>query len=378
MVAGARGVLSPEDDRVRVAQEGERALSLSISGARSESPAEALPSVARIRPGQALGRPIRLAVLSNPASGGNRRGAMGSLRARLAAAGVAHGEAREPAELSELASRCVADGVELLVVNGGDGTVQAALTGVLGAGSAGLPVLALLPGGSTNTSARNVGYATRSGDALRELLQQAAAGRLEGRLEARPAIRVERAGEPRARFAMFFGAGCVYHGIRFAKQRVETRGLRGPLGAAVALGFVFARLARGRAQADFPPLRVRGSVDGLALPRTPQLALFCSTMEEQFLGLRPFWGHGPGPLRLTCLDYRPRRYLRATLPVLRGRPNRHVRPENGYRSWNAQRVDLSIDSGYTLDGELFERAPDGGLCLSAGREAFFLRGSAPA
>ena len=114
-------------------------------------------------------------------------------------------------------------------------------------------------------------------------------------------------------------------------------------------------------------------IDGTRLETDRFLGLFCSTMDKQFLGLSPYWGQGPGPLRFTTLGHAPQRAWRAAIPVMRGRPNRHVRPEYGYRSHNCYQIELSIDSGFTLDGELFEADPDTRIVLSAPRNAFYLR-----
>ncbi len=323
-------------------------------------------------PGERLDRPIRVAVINNPLSGSNRRRGLGPILELLDAARVPHRKADRFEDLAAISAELAAEGAELLIVNGGDGTMQAVLTGLLGGSADEAPLIAVLPGGTTNTTARNVGYGAGGRQAVASLLREAAAGRLEGRLEARPAVRVERAGVA-PRFAMFFGAGAVYHGIRFAKQSVESRGVRGQLGAGISLAFVLGQLMRGRREEFFPTLKAQVRIDGARVETDRFLGLLCSTMDKQFLGLTPYWGREPGPLRFTAFGHAPQRAWRAVIPVMRGRPNRHLRPENGYRSHNAFEIELSIDSGYTLDGELFETDPGERIRLSAPRNAFYLR-----
>ena len=104
------------------------------------------------------------------------------------------------------------------------------------------------------------------------------------------------------------------------------------------------------------------------------LARLTSTMNRQVLGISPYWGVGPGRLRFSSLSYAPRRLPRAIVPLLLGRPSVHLRPELGYRSVNADEVCLTFDSGYTLDGELFEPSNSTArLTLSARQHAYFLR-----
>jgi hypothetical protein len=71
---------------------------------------------------------------------------------------------------------------------------------------------------------------------------------------------------------------------------------------------------------------------------------------------------------------RPQHLGRAIVPALRGRPSRWLHPDFGYRSHNADEVDLTFTGGFTLDGELFEPAAfDRRLLLSARQSAYFLR-----
>jgi hypothetical protein len=96
-------------------------------------------------------------------------------------------------------------------------------------------------------------------------------------------------------------------------------------------------------------------------------------MDRQFLGLRPYWGQEPAPIHYSALSYSARSLSRAAISVMRGKPNRFVRPELGYRSCNASRIELHIDSGFTLDGELYAPEGDTSLRITAGDTALFLR-----
>lgn len=320
------------------------------------------------------GRPVRIAVVTNPLSGNNRRrGRLAAVRALLARSGTEHGEAESPERISALACELSAAGAELIVVNGGDGTVQAVLTGLLRMPQERrLPLLAVLPGGTTNTTSRNVGYDARAETALDEIVRDAAAGNLRGRPERHHVLRVRIGSRPEPYFAMFCGAGAVYHGIRFSKDHVEAHGVRGQLGAGVALAVFLGKIATGQGGALFPPLEARVAIDGVWHETESLLGILVSTMERQFLGIRPYWGTEPGRLRYSALAYRPRQLLRAAVPVMRGRPNRFVRPELGYRSHNASRIELHLNSGFTLDGELFDGAHSR-LVLTAEDSVLFLR-----
>lgn len=340
-----------------------------------ESRARVLESPAALVPPVRLDRPIRLGVINNPQSRYNMRpDRLASMCDRLERSGVPHREADTLEGIVAATQDLLRAGAELLVINGGDGTVHGVLTGLFRASwHRPAPLLAVLPGGTTNTTARNVGYAAMPGAALGELVAEAERGSLSGRIDRQPVMRVELGTDSEPLFAMFFGAGAVYHGIRFAKERVESRGLRGNLGAAIALAVFLGKIATGKGGTLFPPLQAGVLVDGEVQATERLLGILVSTMERQFLGLRPYWGEGPGPIRYSSLAYALRHLFRAAVPVMRGKPNRFVRPEFGYRSSNARRLELRLDSGFTLDGELFGPEEGARVVVDAEQSAFFLR-----
>lgn len=335
---------------------------------------EGLPRVLDDDGGEPRRRPLRLGILTNPLSGQNaRRGLLPRVRALLSAhPAVAQFEASTGEAMAAAVDELLRADTEIIAVNGGDGTVQAVLTMLLSAPLAALPLLAVLPGGTTNSTARNVGYTRRPLRALQRLVEEAARGTIAGAVERWPVVRVDGDGDPR--FAMMFGAGAVYHGISFFHREVLSRGVGGQFGAGVAVVTALGHVVSGRTGHLFPPLHAEIAIDGTAVSGGPYFGILTSTMTKQILNLRPYWGVGPGPLRFSSLSYAPRGLARAIVPALRGRQSPHLRPDLGYRSANADEVRLAFDSGYVLDGQLF--APGGPrthLTLSARQHAYFLR-----
>lgn len=84
----------------------------------------------------------------------------------------------------ELARRARAEGVDLVIALGGDGTVNEVVNGLLADGpddpadgALAVPALAVVPGGSTNVFARALGLATDPVDATSQILDAAREGR---------------------------------------------------------------------------------------------------------------------------------------------------------------------------------------------------------
>ncbi len=75
---------------------------------------------------------------------------------------------------TRLAQGAASDGVDVVVVLGGDGTLNEAANGLAGTGTA----LGVLPGGSTNVYARTIGMANDPIGATRQLLESLGAGRV--------------------------------------------------------------------------------------------------------------------------------------------------------------------------------------------------------
>jgi len=165
----------------------------------------------------------------------------------------------------------VRTGVELVVVHGGDGTVNEVVNGMLGAGVSEVPALAVLPGGSANVFARAMGI-PRDPLAATSVVLRA--------LEAR---RTRSVGLGRADDRWFtFNAGLGWDADVVASvERARARGHRaGPVRYAATALRHYLRQCR-------HPTALTVTLPGRDEILGVRLALVCNTDPWTYLGSRP-------------------------------------------------------------------------------------------
>ena len=308
-----------------------------------------------LRDGIRSSRRPRIGVVINPLSGGNLNG-LGDVRRIIDDhPQVIHCDVQTPHDVLA-ALRIFADQeVDLLAVNGGDGTVQAVLTTLFHHQPFETqPLLAVLQSGTTSMTARDVGFSGTRLQSLKKLFSWAATGSGNARLQERPVLKVQAPGH-QTRYGMFFGASAIYQGIEYFHQKLNTKGLRGEIGPALTiLRFLWSAVRRG---SDFiPPVPISVTIDDNPPQQIDSFVVLISTLERLFLGLYPYWGGESGPLHYAAVRARPRHLLRALPSILRGRSGVHGTPENGFYSHNAHIIKLNLASGFTLDGQLYTPA----------------------
>lgn len=319
----------------------------------------------------------RIGVLTNPRSRHNRLAGVHALEPLLARYPRAlHRVAASRDDIWAALAAFAALGVDVVAINGGDGTVHTVLDGLLDREIFDeLPLLAVLPGGRTNMTANDVGVRGGSSRrALERLLAWNGSGDASADVTSRPVIRVEGDSGGRPRHGFFFGTAGLYQAtVNCWAFREASRipGMKTGLGTAVSIGrqLVGHLLRRG----PIAPTPIGVQFDGEARTDGEYLMLIVTTLDRMALGLRPFWDDRPAPLRFTAVAFAHRHFLRAVPALLRGKPNGVLKPEHGYSSRNAHSVVLELASGCMLDGEIVQPRPHTPIHLTAKHTVRFLR-----
>ncbi len=259
-----------------------------------------------------------------------------------------------------------ANQVDLLLIDGGDGTVREVLSRLPEIWGAALPRIAILPRGNTNLIAREVGgLAPGTAGTLLERLARGG----DVRTRRRYLLRVDRAGATPLR-GFILGWGAYAEGTRIAHEEIEGRGT-----GQVALT-VLSMLRRVLIGAGGRTLRqgIEASLtpDG-GVPREGNCLLGIATTLQQRLvaGVNPFWGEGDQPIRWLDVPA-PAPYLTIAAPfVLFGKSLAWMR-KWGYRSGRSHRIEVALSHPFVMDGEAFNPPANGRLTLSAEEEVVFL------
>lgn len=243
--------------------------------------------------------------------------------------------------------------VELLVVNGGDGTLQYAITRILsGKEFRDIPMIAPLRGGRTNMSALDLGASRNPTRGLRELLDDAYSGRIARRIVKRPVLRVETLRDAGLNYGFFFGAGVIHRAIALTHELFPTGRSQGALGAGLVTAGLIVRMGANKLDGVLTPDKAQISLDGEFVDSGEFTLIIASTLKRLFCRMNPFWGREQAPVRFTSIASGSEHTGLAAPGILRGKPNAFVTPEAGYTSRNVKTAELRIQCGFTVDGEV--------------------------
>jgi hypothetical protein len=316
----------------------------------------------------------KIGLISNPRSQRNRRG-LDEIGAAVAGApDVIHVATGGCQELDEVLAEFARQEVGLVLINGGDGTVQTVLTRLLEVPSfERMPYLAILPRGMANTTAADVGLRGKAASGLSHLLAASRDGTLAEHAVERPILRVENLQGGAPQRGMMFGAGAIPYAIELCCERVYARGLTGSLGIGVTLaGLLLGGMLGRHGDGVLRGHDIAVALDGGRENRADRLLVLATSLHRLILGSRPFWNYAAQPIRYTSIAYPPDHLLRSAPKVLYGWRRQALRPDV-YQSQGAERIAVLVDAPITVDGEMFHPLPDQPVVITAADHARFIR-----
>ena len=243
---------------------------------------------------------------------------------------------------------------DLIVIEGGDGTVQCVMSEVMRqvGDKHDIPDFAIASGGMTNQIAKIIGMKSVGRSSFKTLHGDPKA--LQTRL-----LRLS-CDEAPDQFGFLFSTGALPMVTEYTKNELHSRGIGGS--AAVMGGLVKAVTAErdNVMPATDCTLRINGEI--LA---GPHLGIIATTLPSVTMGLDPFWGDEDGELRLTYVDGSCTKLYRHIAEIWVGFKNKDRRPD-GFHSWNADEAEFIYSGPIMMDGEPIN-VPGHAFRLSASR-----------
>lgn len=260
--------------------------------------------------------------------------------------------------------------IDLLVINGGDGTVRDVLTCGQAIFGDDWPAIAVLPKGKTNALTVDLGVPDDW------TLQDAIDALDHGSRVYRRPMTVARMDDPGSRVAGFIlGAGAFTKATQAGQSAHKLGAFDSMVVAVTALWALLQSLFATRSNPWRQGARMRiglGAADapmahsGHGDPEMRQL-LFASTLERLPAGIKPFGALRSG-LKLAAIDQISRRSTALIPLVLTGTVRNGLR-ERGIHQLAATHFSLAIEDQFILDGEAF---PAGHYLIEQGPELAFV------
>jgi diacylglycerol kinase (ATP) len=259
-----------------------------------------------------------------------------------------------------------AKGVKDLFISSGDGTIQAIQTWIAESGKfKSPPRLCLLPHGTTNMTAADLGFRRKSIPEQATFINNV----VPQELRARHTVRVV---NPKGRgplHGMFFGTGAVSEATRYCQVAFNDKGVRGSWATFATVASVISKSLFLAPNPDDPdrfdkPYPIRLTVDGQIKCDGQQLMMLASTLDKLILGTRPFWGGATAPLRTTTLPYPVPSVVRWTLPLMYGGEAR--KSPKGATSQACHACEVTCPTSFVIDGEFYDPPTGEPLRLETG------------
>jgi len=296
-------------------------------------------------------------------SRGQRHSGLAELAQKL---GIEVVEVVDESALSQAITRVVQDPPDRLIVCGGDGTVQALITGLADLNDEDRPEMLVLGGGRTNYTARDLGTHGRP----ERLLSRVSDPTSRWQQSVRHSLILRQKGQPDRHG--FFAAGASLddvirdcHHYRKRPGPSFSRWLRnGHASSAWRVG----QLGLGRlvGRYSFPKHPMTMSAEGLGTLSGDLRLVLMTTLEHSGHPVNPYAQRGEGALRLTGTRADAARFWLRLPRLLCGRYHRAMTQEQGYLSGRCSRATFKGLDSVCLDGQEHDYDPQLELEVIAG------------
>jgi diacylglycerol kinase family enzyme len=259
--------------------------------------------------------------------------------------------------LPSAVSKAAEDGVDHVVIEGGDGTVQGVISAFLYQADKfkTFPSFSIVPGGMTNQVAKNIGLKSAASHSVKTALS--------GPIKSAeiPLLNIVDSEGPH--YAGFlFSTGAIPQITRYTTSELHRKGIGGS--AAVLGGILKGMRGDDDALMQTTPIRMGKLFQG------SHLGTVVTTLPSLIMGLDPFWGEGDGPIRVTWVDQNYKGLAKNLVQIWMGQKSKDRSPD-GFYSKRVDEISYEYKGDIVLDGE-FLSIPSGKFTVQTTRPVRFL------
>ena len=303
-----------------------------------------------------------VALLSNPRSTGNKSQLPRVRRFCAREKDIFHYEVEEAGQIGEALRTIARVRPKVIVLNGGDGTVQAALTELHQGGHFGCPgsdcappPIAVLPNGKTNLIAQDLGAAGDPIAALERILELARTDMAPHIVE-RELIALSHDGGSRPVLGMFLGGAGLADTMLYCRNKLYPLGIPNWLAHGLTLVAGLAGVITGREARFLPPVsrELTVSVTQSGVKQGHFSLLMVTTLQRVlFNGSMTPAGATAGSMQMLLIDRSFPALMRAFFAGIRGRLGGARLSGVHFERGDEIRIE-GARSSVILDGETFE------------------------
>lgn len=320
-----------------------------------------------------------IALLSNPHSTGNL-----SILHRVRShcdknPDIMHIEVDGIDKIGQALDNIAAIGVDVLAVNGGDGTVQAILTELYHGNhfDGANPPVSVLPNGKTNLIAMDLGAEGDPLDALDQMLALAKSRQFHNHIVQRQLIALSNGkDDSKPVLGMFLGGAGLADAILYCRHKIYPLGFPNVISHILAIFAVLISEIFGLKSGFFPdkakPIRISHIADDKLQGRFN--VLIVTTLEKLVLGVKSGSDHSSndGKMKFMAVDHGVATLLRMFFASLTGKlGNRDIK---GVHMSQGDHIQIDGEkSSVILDGEIFVAEDNSPIVLRSTRPISFLR-----
>ena len=247
--------------------------------------------------------------------------------------------------------------VDLLVMNGGDGTVKFVLSVLFqNKPFKKIPLMAVLPSGSTNLIALDIGAIRNKKNALKRFLHYLIVQKAYWKTSERPVIHISIPSNEIDEYGLFVGMSLLYKASAFFNKQLKKCGLSGVPGIIITMiRTIYALFTRSKYYTKGEVITCK--LDNNREIKFSSLLFLITSLRKLMFGNKNILSLGKfsyDDLHSLVMLEKPKHFFINMVYFFMGKLSKHFTEENGYMILHSKKFELTGIKGLAIDGEIYE------------------------